>query len=405
MPISNSTETGDQQTASDVINLWVPPTLIVIGTACNILVILAMRTRYFRSVSTSVYLRAGAFNDVLALLVSLTAHWLYVSWPGIFVRTDSSHIMCKFFNFYGPSNTDLDILITTVMTTERALVIVAPFGAAKCSPKRAWIATGCAITFVILKNFHFILSSDMVEEGRKDRLCDVFPISESYTVFWLDVWPWLNLSFYVICGFTIVISNCLIIHRVRKSAADKHAGGQKWRQLVPMLLSESFLLIILTFPFSFHLALLAIRLKYQPDLYNDPKTAATENLVFSITFYMLYSNKCANFMMYCATGSKFRDGLRMAVMSCFGKKESWRRKKRSNMYLSTVSRSHFHRGSFSKERSDEVEIFKTESSTLKDRNHYNMGNSTECLNDSSSCSSLEEMELTERTQPSVSVYM
>ena len=394
MSISNTTENTRQDTANDAINLIVPPTLIVVGTTCNIFVILTMRTRYFRSISTSVYLRAGAFNDVLALLISLTAHWLYVSFPYVYVRTDSSHIMCKFFNFYGPSNTDLNILITTIMTTERALVIVASFGATKCSTKRAWAVTVCAIVFVILKNFHFILSSDMVPAERKDRLCDVFSISESYTVFWLDVWPWLNLAFYVIGGFVIVISNCLILHRVRQSAADKYTGGQKWRQLLPMLLSESFLLIILTFPFTIHLALLAIRLKYNPDIYNNPQTAARENLVFSVTFYMLYSNKCANFMMYCATGSKFREGLRMTVMTCFGRKKRWQQKRRSNFYLSTIYRSQFNGSGCNGQIKDG---FKTD-------------NFTDYLSDSlSSCSQdgIEHngTELAERTQPGVSVYI
>ena len=392
MSVSNVSETNNGQKASDIINLTVPPILILVGVTCNIFVVLTMRTRYFRSISTSVYLRAGAFNDILALLISLTTHWLYVNFPYSYVRTEHSHIICKFLNFYGPSNTDLGILITTVMTAERAIVIVAPFGAAKCSPKKAWIAVSVTITFVILKNFHFILSSDIVPIERRDRLCDVKVISESYSVFWLDVWPWLNLAFYIICGFALLVNNCLILHRVKKSAADKYSGGQKWRQLAPMLLGESLLLIILTFPLSFHLALLAIRLKYNPDLYHDPDTAAKENLIFSITFYMLYSNKCANFLMYCVTGSKFREGLRMTFMTCFCRKEKWRRQKRSTMYLSTISKSTYLKPSSIK-------------NGLKE--NLNRRSSEESLSDSvSSCSNEEpEVDVEERTQPSVSTYI
>ena len=392
MSVSNTTDTQRQQTANDVINLSVPPILIVVGTTCNIFVILTMHTKYFRSISTSVYLRAGAFNDVLALMISLTAHWLYVNFPDMYIRTDSSHIMCKFFNFYGPSNTDLGILITTVMTAERALVIITPFGAAKCSPRRAWTVIGCVIVFVILKNFHFILSSDMVPAERKDRLCDVIPIDESYSVFWLDIWPWLNMAFYVICGLTLLLNNSLILQRVRKSAADKYSGGQKWRQLVPMLLGESFLLIVLTFPFSIHLALLAIRIKYNPDMYSDPQTAAKENLIFSVTFYMLYSNKCANFLMYCATGSKFREGLRMTVMTCLCQRKTWRQKKRSHMYLTTISKSVLPRTKTTSLKSGFTESFHKRHSVDSD-------------SDSASSSSFEEIEFQEKTQPSFSVYI
>jgi len=39
--------------------------------------------------------------------------------------------------------------------------------------------------------------------------------------------------------------------------------------------------------------------------------------VFSVTFYMLYSNKVANFFMYCITGSRFREGLSSALLDLF----------------------------------------------------------------------------------------
>lgn len=390
MSVSNATKSPEQEAANDIINLSVPPVLVVVGTTCNIFVILTMRTKYFRSISTSVYLRAGAFNDVLALLISLTTHWLYVNFPYSYVRTANSHIICKFLNFYGPSNTDLGILITTVMTAERALVIVAPFGAAKCSPKRAWIVVILVTVFIILKNFHFILSSDIVPIERKDRLCDVTPFNDSYKVFWVDIWPWINLAFYVICGIILLLNNSLILHRVKKSAADQHRGGQKWRQLLPMLLGESFLLIILTLPFSFHLALLAIRLKYNPDLYNDPDTASKENLIFSITFYMLYSNKCANFLMYCITGSKFREGLRMTVMMCLCQKETWRQKKRSHLFLSTISNSTY---------------LKTKSFKGSSGAQLKRRDSLGSLSDSEPSCSQKDFEFIERTQPSVSTYI
>ncbi|KAL4221378.1 hypothetical protein ACF0H5_019636 [Mactra antiquata] len=404
--VSQSTETSTsessdkKQLVSGYINLLVPPVLITIGVTCNLMIILTMRTKHFRKVSTSVYLKAGAFNDVLALLISLSAHWLYVNFPEVYVRTDSSHIMCKFFNFYGSGNNDFGILVTASMTAERAFVIVSPFGAARhCTTKRAWKIVVGITGFVILKDMHYLISSDIVPEGRNDRLCDVFPerFKQEYQVFYSDMWPWIHLSYVLICAVAILISNIVILHFVRRSTADKHSGGHKWRHLLPMLIGESILIMILTFPFSMHLALLAIRLRYDTDLYSDPKKAATENLVFNATFYMLYSHKCATFFMYCVTGSRFRDGLSTALIESFCPK-SFLDERPSPYALSIVS-----------SRSISSRKLISPRKLTRDSNaSWNCSKST-CT----TCDSISEnenrvncdLELVERTQKSISVYI
>ncbi|XP_052212040.1 uncharacterized protein LOC127831092 [Dreissena polymorpha] len=293
-----------RQTLSVFINLLMPPVLVTVGVTCGAMTILTMRTKYFRRVSASVYLKTGALNDILALLILLTAHWLYLNQPAAFVRTESSHLMCKFFNFYGPGNNDFGMLLTVAMTAERALAVASPFGVAKyLSVKRAWRIVLGLLCFSVIKNSHLLLSSDLVPEGRTDRLCDTFPerIGPAYKAFLYDVWPWIHVTFVLLCGLALVVNNFVILYFVYQSQADRFSGGQTWRHLVPMLIGESVLLIALTFPFTLHLALLAIRLKYDSTIYTDPHKASAETLVFSVTFYMLYSNKCANFFMFCAT--------------------------------------------------------------------------------------------------------
>ncbi|KAH3825450.1 hypothetical protein DPMN_127325 [Dreissena polymorpha] len=322
---TTNVEVTRRQTLSIFINLLLPPVLTTVGVTCGAMTILTMRTKYFRRVSASVYLKTGALNDILALLILLTAHWLYLNQPGAFVRTESSHLMCKFFNFYGTGNIDFGMLLTVAMTTERALSIASPFCVAKyLSVKRAWRIVLGILCVSVLKNSHFLLASDLVPEGRTDRLCDTFPerIGPGYEAFLYDVWPWIHVTFVILCGITLVVNNSVILYFVYQSQADRFSGGQTWRHLVPMLIGESMLLIALTFPFTLHLALLAIRIKYDSTIYTDPHKASAETLVFSVTFYMLYSNKCANFFMFCATGSRFRDGLTSALLNCVYKRKS-----------------------------------------------------------------------------------
>ena len=336
------------------INLIYPPILVTVGVTCNIIIILTMRTKYFRNVSTSVYLKTGAFNDGLALLISLVSHWIYVNFPSVYVRTDSSHAMCKFFNFYGSGNNDFGIMITASMTAERAIVVAAPLTAGiKCSVNRAWKVTAVILSVVIIKNCHYLFTSDIVPEGRTDRLCDVFPENHGivYESFWLDFYPWFHLGYVASGGILIIVSNSIILYHVRKSTAQKH-HGQGMRHIFPMLIGESILLILLTFPFTVHLALLSIRLHYDTTIYEDPAKASREQLVFSVTFYMIYTNKCANFFMYCVTGKRFRDGLRMNVNRCLGKSKRIHDSAKSLWSISTVTTKDFIRKSFRSHRRD-----------------------------------------------------
>ena len=330
------------QTLTKFINLLVPPVLVTLGVSCSAMTVLTMRTKHFRKVSTSVYMKTGALNDMFALIISLTAHWLYLNLPVVFVRTDSSHFMCKFFNFYGTGNNDFGLLLTAAMTAERATAIAWPFGASSYTVRRAKFVVAGLATFVVVKNLHFLLSSDMVELGRTDRLCDVYAerLGSHYETFYHVVYPWLHLAYVVFCGVVIAVSNGIILYHVkkstsvRKSTSNARSVGHTWQHLVPMLIGESVLLFVLTFPFSMHLSVLAVRRQYDSTIYTDPIKNATETLVFNITFYMLYSNKCANFFMYCLTGRKFRDGLTLALTNLFNCK---RHNKRSNLNYSSFT--------------------------------------------------------------------
>ena len=50
-----------------------------------------------------------------------------------------------------------------------------------------------------------------------------------------------------------------------------------------------------------------------PNVRRDPSEVAMNQLLFSIFFYMSYSNKCVNFFLYLVSGYKFRLALRQLV--------------------------------------------------------------------------------------------
>ncbi|XP_071109236.1 neuropeptides capa receptor-like [Haliotis cracherodii] len=330
--VSNVNSTNDVQpdTLDEVIvfvNLYIPPILIIFGNVFNVLAIMVMRHKYFRNLSTSVYMMAGAVNDASSLLISLIAHWVSVNFPEAIARNKAMDVMCKFFNFYGWGNCDFSIMVTAAMTADRAYAIKYPLkNSSANSIKRAKIVIAVLAVVVVLKEFHFWFTSVIVPADRKDRMCDVDLSSLSYCHFYHRVWPWIHIAFLSLCFLVIIFSNCIIIKSVKNaggksfrktmknnnsevSARRNTKSRLKWRQITAMLLADSFALLLLTFPFSVHLAV-TLTMKDE-----GPEVQKINGYVFSMVLYLLYSNKCVNFCLYCMTGSRFRMALR-EVITC-----------------------------------------------------------------------------------------
>lgn len=333
---------------AELIDVIYPLVLIITGVTFNILIIVVMRTRHFKEQSSSVYMTMGAGNDTLSLLVSMTTHWLHVSFSGIYHKETSGWI-CKFLDFYGWGNCDLSILLTTAMTVDRAIAITFPLKvASRNNIKRAKIAVTLVTLIVVAKEFHFLIGSDMVDADQTERLCNVFTTTESYRFFWKNVWPWLHFSFLLACFVVMTISNGVLIYSVWKSANDSKTNDMKqwkvksgdsnghpqkvdnkWRTITPMLIGESFALLILTFPFTVQTFIS----QYQPTFY----ATINPKLWFSLTFYMLYTNKCITFIIYLATGSRFRIALKECIIICFKGREAVRKKRFREYFLTQVN--------------------------------------------------------------------
>ncbi|KAL8571962.1 hypothetical protein ACOMHN_026174 [Nucella lapillus] len=330
----------DLDRATQAINAFLPWILILFGTVFNILIILGMRTKNFRALSTSVFMIVGATNDVISLPVLLFAHWLHLNFPEAYERGSGGDFLCKFFSFYGWGQADFGIMLLSAMTADRAYVILRPMTTVDLM-KRAKIVTGICIGVVTAKEFHFWFSAGILHEARKDRLCDVANISVSYNEFYQHYWPWVDFVFVTLCFVVMVVSNLILILYVRKkrkgreltpgevtvgsqngesarrsSTMSIHAGSSYnsvSTQVTKMLLGESLALFLLSYPFSIHLMVTS----QIHDLHDDPAKAKVNALAFNIVFYLLYANKCVNFLVYLRAGKKFRKAIVEEVLCRF----------------------------------------------------------------------------------------
>ncbi|KAK3105191.1 hypothetical protein FSP39_019427 [Pinctada imbricata] len=316
--------------------LYFPPFMIIIGSVCNILVVMVMRTVQFRYLSTSFYMCSNAAIDIFSLIVLLTVDWLHTNFPWTIFRGEHAHYMCKFFHFVGATSSDLGIILTAVMTLERGLAIMFPLKSSSwCTVKRARHVTIFLFCFTSVKNANYLFTSDIHTSHESDRLCYVYADTEALSYFWKSVWPWIHNTFLVLSFISIIFSNVIIIRHIRKS--DKlrsksvichrvssattvphklmRRSQSRRRQIAIMLLIDSFTVIICTTPFSVYTTVDSNTTFLDGSEYQK----AVKHLIASFSFYLLYVNRCANFYLYCLSGSRFRNALKQTL--CFCNKE------------------------------------------------------------------------------------
>lgn len=307
--------TNTQVTVTCGLDLVLPPFLFLVGLVSNVLVILVMRSKSFRPLSTSFYMIVNAATDSASLLVTLPAHYVFVNFPGVFDNARDNHAMCSFFNVFGWGTSDLGVLFTAAMTTERAIAVKYPLKAHKlCTTRRAKMVVVGLTGFELVKLSHFFFKS--VVSSTRSRMCDVDVSDQVYASFYNNVWPWLHFSIMLVSYGVVVAGNVVIFVHIRRSASggavngvgrksvrkDSHSGSRN-RQMSVMLMIDSITLVVCTLPFS-----VTEIMKSEPG-YTLLKLPGGKNLVFTVTFYLLYLNRCLNFFLYCISGSRFRAAL------------------------------------------------------------------------------------------------
>jgi len=328
---SNEFESSTYRKVSAILDMYSPPILVVMGITCNTLVIFVMRMRYFRHVSTSLYISTNAFVDNMSLLISFPPHWLHVNFPALIYRGSHSHLLCKLFNFVGWGMSNLGVVLTAAMTIERAIAVTFPLKAASmCTTQKAKRVTVSLVVLVALKDAHFLILSDMVPIEFKSELCTTSTSNESAAFYANKVWPVIQQVFLFATFLLIIVSNIIIIQKATSSSEvgtlgeNKHqsARSNKMRQLSIMLIVDSITVITCTLP----LTLVDI---IDPQ-FEDPHAS---HLIFSVCFYLVYVNRCANFFLYCISGGRFRQGLRKLVCG-----KSYNGNDVSNLYTLDTSR-------------------------------------------------------------------
>ncbi|KAL4227266.1 hypothetical protein ACF0H5_012712 [Mactra antiquata] len=297
--------------ASVFIWKFVPPILILLGTAGNTLSILTLRRKSIRSSTTALYLTVLAFSDLTVLHTGLLRQWLRYAFA-VDVRA-ISEIGCKIHIWLVYSSLDCSAWILVVLTIERVVSVWLPHRAkGLCTKFTAAVSLILIGVFVLSLNSHLLYGKGNVVNADTIDKCDA--INESYYQFFNKIWPWIDLCVYSLVPCTVIIvGNSLILVKIIKSrnkirSRARSAGARRNRapnrntsSMTAVLFTLNIFFLISTTPISAY----NIGYAYWVNI-NDLERVARLDLWWAIVNMFMYSNNTFNFILYCFIGSKFR---------------------------------------------------------------------------------------------------
>nr|KAG5714371.1 hypothetical protein BaRGS_018588 [Batillaria attramentaria] len=231
------------------------PIILTFGTVGNTMAILVLRRMSSKTSTFTLFFTALAVSDLCLLYVGLVPTWLEFQF-GVVVQTYSD-TTCKLIPWMYYSLGMLSAWLLVAMTVQRAVCVMWPHRKRLTHARRKALVT---VAILVLScfgmNSHLLYGSILKDQSNLHRACGVKQDHRSF----YDVWSWLELVFFSLLPFLIIIvSNCLLMYKVLQAARDvqetlrvcrtdhnSHTDSLTWMNLTLITVSVAF--IVLTLP-------------------------------------------------------------------------------------------------------------------------------------------------------------
>lgn len=306
--------------------MWqiVSPILIIFGTTGNVISILVMSQKKFSRWSSSIFLIGLAVADLSVLYVGLLRQWVIYMFGWDF---RSSHpVVCKVHWWLVYVCADIPVLILTAITVERLISTLCPFRSKKiCTKNKAKVVLGIILVTALVINSHLLFGFGQlgITVGNETMYIPCAPITEKYEHFFAKVWPWIDLCKFSLIPFVILSSgNVCIIYKLissrrkvmtrvcplnsRTDAAPTASGtGGRTSYMSILLICLNFVFIFCTLPICVYF--IGEPYWIPKDI---PRSVQLQDPWWALVNMFMYANNSCNFIMYCLTGSRFRNSVR-----------------------------------------------------------------------------------------------
>ncbi|XP_025077659.1 FMRFamide receptor-like isoform X1 [Pomacea canaliculata] len=328
--------------------LWsvFPPVLLAVGTCGNALSIAVLSGSSMRRSNAAFYLTVLAVVDTMALNTGLLRLWLF-HLTEVDIR-ELSTFVCKFHSWIVYVTLDISVWIVVAFTCERLISVCLPHDVKRhCNEQTSCISLSIIAVVLMAINSHFIYGlgieytktivtvSNELDHNRQVTVPRCVPLGKEYEHFYNMVWPWIDLCIFSLLPLLlIVVCNSVIIIKIFESrrkarriipsvASSTHPGVQaddtrsrKVSSMTGTLMTLNLVLLLTTMPIcAYHIVepYYATIFDESSEQY-DPKVTAQFKLAWAIVNMLMYINNSINFLLYCLSGTRFREELSNLIL-------------------------------------------------------------------------------------------
>ena len=292
--------------------------VILLGVFGNVMTIVIVRRLKSSRSATDRYFLSLAVADLCVIITQSIPVWL--RYTAGFRLLGSHDAVCKIAVFVYNAAVPCSSWILVTMATHRALMVTWPHRVnAICTPTRSWSVVLTIAAISCLSVSHMLYGVQVTFPG---RVCSA---TGGYKLFLREVWlplePFLQSFLPISC---ILPSNIVLVVKLRVSvreASDQLATGDTQltdrRKTVSSITLQavvvSTVFVVVTLPVAvWNGSSYVWSDEVVTDLHSLSVRLVTQQSLYLLSFF----NYCANFYLYCLTGSRFRNELKYMLCSC-----------------------------------------------------------------------------------------
>ena len=285
-----------------------------VGNTISFLVLLRPR---LRRQTTSIYLAVLCIAEMGTCYTGLLRQFLLDAFD-VDIRTFNS-ITCRIHIYLTYVFLRSTTLLLALVTLQRYFYVSQR---AVCSVTSTCTQLLCIFIFVCFVESHLFAFYDLTYSDTRPRTqqipfeCTVDNIRHrNYYQFRSEIYPKLALVIYTIIPLAVIIvGNILLVRTVRRASQRSHCKTQKKRSVTRMLYAVSILYTLLTSPASIFLAVAPTRYQLAPAF-------RLQWTLLRLLFYLCHS---VNFILFCASGTLFREEFTHFIYSKCGFQRKYR---------------------------------------------------------------------------------
>lgn len=293
-----------------------------LGLAGNILALLIF-LHWPHRLSVYIYFSFLCIINMCILLIDMDYHYLlpYIVQESIMIKRILPSA-CKVIFFLTYFFRYIFIWIIVMINIDRCIYLTEYAQKARlCRQRSAKVICFLVVVLSFLANGHFLLyfNQPIIVTAPSNRTCTIDGLichckttNSNYRYFWKMIWPWYHLTVFALVPLVLMMICSVVIirhiHTTRRKVMNERrdstisivSHSNQNRSIVKTLICLNLLFPLTMFP----TLIFQIYVNFYPP--RACQTIGIFNVLFSLGFAMIFVKNVFAFVIYYATGSKFR---------------------------------------------------------------------------------------------------